>query len=219
MSQQTLKAQIDGFLAEMVKNAPPEAMQTILAEIGKLVDGGLAKALAVGAAAPEFTLKDAAGKPVSLRALWARGPVVVKFNRGTWCPFCDLELKATSDALKTLNGAATLVVIMPQAPDKVAQAIQGRDYGFQILHDAGSAVARQFGVAFSLPEPLRPIYTAFDMDVSLWNGDGSWTLPFPSTFVVDGAGRIAWSRVEANWTVRPEPAEVLAAAQRAARPS
>ncbi len=211
MSSETLQQRIDAFLVELAKKAPPEALNTILGEIKKLEDSGAAKsALGVGASAPDFELRDSNGRVHALKSLLAKGPVVVKFNRGTWCPFCDLELQATSAALKNLGSvSASTVVLMPQAPQKIKEAIQGKNFAFDVLVDEGSQIAKKFGVVFTLPEPLRPIYSSFGMNVSEWNGDKTWQLPFPSTFVIDRNGKISYAMVEANWTKRPEPGEVI----------
>ena len=82
---------------------------------------------------------------------------------------------------------------------------------FPILSDPGNAVARRFGLVFALPERLRPVYARFGIDLPAANGDSSFELPVPATYVIDRDGTVRWAHVDVDYRTRAEPADLLAA--------
>jgi peroxiredoxin len=217
-SATSLKDSIATFTAGMAKHAPPEVIATLGAEIKKLADAGLAQhALRVGQKAPDFSLPDAHGKVVALSALLARGPAVVTFYRGGWCPFCDLQLRAYQGVLSQIHDlGAELVAVSPQAPDYALSDVEKKQLTFPVLTDRGNQAARQFGLVFSLSETLRGLQTNFGNPLPKFNGDDSWEIPMPGTFVLDRAGVVRLAHVDPDWMKRLEPAAILDAL-RAAR--
>ena len=214
MSTGTLAEQIEAFAAEMAQNAPKEALEAIGQGIETLVKSGQAeRALKTGDEAPPFELESSTGERVSLESLLAKGPAVVSFNRGNWCPFGNLELEALNEAMDRLAPKASLVVVAPQLPAKSEEARKANGYRFPLLHDEDNQLARKFGLVFSMPEGLRPIHEAFQMNVPDWNGNDSWELPFPATYVIGTDRKIAYAFVDANWMKRAEPADVIAAVE------
>lgn len=175
--------------------------------------------LPVGAKAPEFTLADAlTGKPVHSTDLLALGPVVVKFFRGRWCPYCTTELETWRDLHADLRGLGGLFVgVSPQTRRQNDFTLQQHELPFPILSDAGALVAEQFGVAYSVPEESRRYYQGILVNIPFVNSGGtyktateaSWRLPLPALFVVKQDGTIAFSEAHADFRVRPEPADVL----------
>jgi peroxiredoxin len=118
--------------------------------------GTIDAALKVGELAPEFTLPDAFGKPVSFSALLAHGPVVISFYRGEWCPFCNIEMRALQQALPTMEqSGATLIAISPEKPDHGIVAAEKNKLTFPVLSDFGNQVARQFGIVFQIGQEHR----------------------------------------------------------------
>jgi peroxiredoxin len=217
-SATSLKDTIATFTAGMAKHAPPEVIATLGAEITKLADAGIAKhALAVGQKAPDFSLPDAHGKVVALSSLLAKGPVVVTFYRGGWCPFCDLQLRAYQGVLSQIHDlGAELVAISPQTPDYALSDVEKKQLTFPVLTDKGNGVARKFGLVFSLSETMRALQTNFGNPTTKFNGDDSWELPMPGTFVIDRGGVVRLAHVDPNYMNRLEPAAILEAL-RAAR--
>lgn len=217
MSHTPLKDSLETFSAQMAEMAPPEALEAIGQGIGGLVQSGQAdRAISRGSRAPMFELPDADGNTVALADLLTAGPVVLSFNRGNWCPFCNLEFKALNDAVTDIEGSnATLLVVTPQKPEKTRIAASENGYRFRTLYDSGNRVATRFGLTFEMPQTLQPIHEAFEMNVPEWNGDGSWNLPFPATYVIDQSGLITYAYVDANWMNRAEPADVVAALKQA----
>lgn len=172
------------------------------------------EALKVGQSAPEFTLPDAFGQEVSLKALLAKGPVVISFYRGEWCPFCNIELRALQEALPQMQAfGATLVAISPEKPDHGIVVAQKNKLTFPVLSDFGNKVARQFGVVFQMGEDVKTLSkNTFKNDIALRNGENSYELPVPATYVVDKAGVIRFVHVDVDYmTGRAEPEAIVTA--------
>jgi peroxiredoxin len=168
-------------------------------------------ALKAGELAPDFTLPDAAGKPVSLSERLRDGPVVLKFYRGGWCPYCNLELRAYQQSLPELRSlGAQLIAVSPEAPDNSLSTVEKNSLAFPVLSDAGGSIAASYRLAFRLSDELKEIYRSRGRDLAQWNG-GDWTLPVPGTFVIDRSRRIALAHVDADYRSRLDPSVVLAA--------
>jgi peroxiredoxin len=168
-------------------------------------------ALKAGEIAPDFTLPDAAGGSVRLSERLRDGPVVLKFYRGGWCPYCNLELRAYQRSLPQLRSlGAQLVAVSPEAPDNSLSTIEKNSLAFPVLSDAGGAVAAAYRLAFHLSDELQEIYRSRGRDLAQWN-DGDWTLPVPATFVIDTNRRIALAHVDADYRSRLDPAVAIAA--------
>ena len=183
--------------------------------------GTLDAALKVGQLAPDFTLPDAFGNPVSVSALLARGPVVISFYRGEWCPFCNIELRALQQALPAMEQlGATLIAISPERPDYGIVAAEKNKLTFPVLSDFGNKVARQFGVVFHIGQELKEFSrNVFKNDIALRNGEDSYELPVPATYVIDTSGLIRFAHVDVDYmTGRAEPAEVISALKAIAHP-
>ncbi|MEQ8817371.1 MAG: peroxiredoxin-like family protein [Thalassobaculum sp.] len=181
-------------------------------------DGIAGRALAVGDSMPGFALPNADGATVRSADLLGRGPLVVTFYRGGWCPYCNLELRAyQAQAARLAAAGATVVAISPEVPDETAKTVASNALAFDVLSDAGNAVARSFGLVFRLSDELVEIYRRNGNDLERRNGDGSWELPVPGTFVVDADGRVALADVDPDYTRRLDPEQVIAAVERLAR--
>jgi peroxiredoxin len=209
----TLKEQITRFTAAMAERAPREVIATLGVEIEKLAASGIAqRALQVGARAPDFALPEARGATIELKALLARGPVVVTFYRGSWCPFCDLQLRAYQAVLGEIHAlGAELVAISPQTPDYALTDVDRKQLAFPVLSDVGNQVARRYGLVFKLSETLQQLQAGFGNPLPKFNGDDSWETPMPGTFVLDRSGVVRLAHVDPNYMVRLEPAAIIAA--------
>ncbi len=207
----TLQQQIELFLAQTAEQLPPELMATFYSSIETLVKTDIAKhSLKVGEKAPDFTLPDTFGKQVKLSELLQHGPAVVTFYRGEWCPFCNLMLRAYQNILPQIQAlGASLVAISPQTPDHSLSTVEKKELTFTVLSDVGNTVARQYKLVFALPEQFRALYTSIGSDVPTFDGDTSWELPMPGTFIIapDGVIRIAF--VHEDHTRRLEPTALL----------
>jgi len=207
-----LRYELDAFRADFETNkAPPEAVAIMRRATAELIESGLAEqALKVADRAPAFTLPDADGNPVRSADLLARGPLVVTFYRGVWCPYCNLDLRAIEAVADDIRAAgASLVAISPQTPANSRKAQHDNNLSFPILSDHGGALAFAFGLRFTLPEDLRSLYKQFGNDLAVVNGEASWTLPMPARYVIRTDGVIAYAEVNPDYTRRPDPRELL----------
>ncbi|MEA2080104.1 MAG: SUMF1/EgtB/PvdO family nonheme iron enzyme [Pseudomonadota bacterium] len=169
--------------------------------------------LKVGERAPNFTLPNAFGKPVSLSKQLAKGPVVLTFYRGAWCPYCNLELKALHGALPHMeNLGARLIAVTPQQPGKSLEQVKKDGYPFEILSDLDSTVMRDYRLYFAVPKALSDLYRdRFGLDLATYNGPGRYELPVPGTFVIDRHGIVRAAFADTNYKRRMEPEDIIAA--------
>ena len=209
---QSLADQLAEFRAGFQQNVPEDVQNTMKAATDALDTSGITEqALTVGDMAPDFELPDATGKQVRLSELLKQGPVVINFYRGEWCPYCNLELRAFQALLPEFKQAgASLVAVSPELPDHSLSVSEKHSLEFAVLSDVGNRVSRQYGLVFTLDESLRPIYKNFGIDVSASNGDESYELPLPATYVIEPSGQIRYAFAEADYTQRAEPQDVLA---------
>lgn len=207
-----LAEQLADFQSDFQSKAPQDAQATMAAATEVLEASGIAnQALTVNDKAPDFELPDAAGKLVRLSELLKQGPVVINFYRGEWCPYCNLELRAFQNLLPEFKRAnATLVAISPELPDHSLSVTEKHSLEFAVLSDVGNKVSRQYGLVFTLDASLQPLYEGFGIDIPTSNGDDSYELPLPATYVIDQSGRIRYGFAEADYTQRAEPQDVLA---------
>src|SRR5256714_4285441 len=207
----TLEEQIAAFNAQLATQAPPQVVDQIRQHINRLIESGVEKnALQVGEKAPSFTLPDALGRQISLAGLLQQGPVVVTFYRGEWCPYCNLQLHAYQQVLPQIKElGASLIAISPQTPDHSLSMSEKHELAFPVLSDQGNQVARQFGLIYSVEEDIRTLFKSLGSDLSAFNGDESWELPVPGTFIISQDGTICLTYADANYTHRLEPSALL----------
>lgn len=207
-----LQEQLDAFKSEFQRTAPAGRPALYEAKIEELrASFAMEKAIGLGDTAPEFSLTDARGNSVSLSDLLQRGPAVVSFYRGGWCPYCNIQLRAYQDILPQLTAlGANLVAISPQLPDGSLSTAETNALTFDVLSDVGNIVARRFGLVYALPEELRVVLRANNKALPTTNGDESWELPVPATYVIDPGGRIALVSIEVDYRKRLEPDAIIA---------
>ena len=167
-----LSTELNAFRAEFMEKVPAAIRDAMTKADLALAAGGITeRALKAGATAPDFILPDVHGNKVKLSTLLAKGPVVLSFYRGGWCPYCNLELRALQQVLPQLKQlGATLVAISPQTPDESLSTSEKNALSFPVLSDQASTVASSFGITFDLADELRPIYTAFNHALPQKNG-------------------------------------------------
>lgn len=170
-------------------------------------------AIKIGQKAPSFELPDPEGKLISLNSLLEKGPVVITFYRGNWCPYCNLQLRALQARLDDIYAlGATLVAISPQVPDGSLTKDEISKMAFIVLSDQDAKVALQYGVAWEVPEFLMEhmrVDRKLDLD-KINNGKGN-VLPIPATFILGRDGVVTWSYVNVDYRSRSEPDEIIEA--------
>jgi peroxiredoxin len=204
-----LKADFEG--GKFPFKPSPEMLDTMHRGTAELIASGQAAAAKkAGDKMPAFTLNDPDGNAVSSDVLLAKGPLVISFYRGAWCPYCNLELQALQAELPQIKArGASLVTISPQTASNSRKSQRDNKVEFPILSDDHSKVAASFGLRFSLPDYLVDLYKSFKNDLPTFNNDPAWVLPMPARYVVGMDGVIAYAEVNPDYTQRPAPSELL----------
>jgi peroxiredoxin len=208
----SLQDKLDAFKVEFeTKLAPAAAVAVMHRVTDELIASGQAKrALKAGDRAPEFTLPDPDGKPVASRDLLAKGPLVVTFYRGAWCPYCNFDLQALEQARLEIEArGASLIAVSPQTAANSRKSQRSNKLGFPIVGDKGGELADKFGLRWHLPEDLQAVHKQLGADLVAFNGDDSWTLPMPARYVIGQDGIIAYAEINPDYTQRPEPSDVF----------
>ncbi|TBV75853.1 peroxiredoxin-like family protein [Pseudoxanthomonas winnipegensis] len=211
-----LQDKLDAFKADFEAGKPPysvprsviDTMHKATAEL--IASGAAQRARKAGDRVPDFILNDPDGKLVSSKDLLQRGPLVISFYRGVWCPYCNMELQALQAALPELTATgANVVAISPQVAANSRKSVRQNNLAFPILSDPGNDVAAAFGLRFALPDYLVELYASLRNDLPAFNGDDSWTLPMPARYVIGQDGVILYAEVNPDYTLRPDPSELL----------
>ncbi|HUW76238.1 MAG TPA: peroxiredoxin-like family protein [Gallionella sp.] len=195
------------------KEKVPEQIRAIMAQCtSEIKESGIeGRALKTGDRMPDFELPNQHNELRRLSDYLAVSPVVLNIYRGGWCPYCNMEMKALHGVLKEIEShGARLVGLAPETPDKAMATAERAGISIDILSDAGNRVAEQMGLVFELHRALRPIYEKFGIDIPAFNGDESFKLPVPATYIIGQDGVIAYDFVNADYTLRLEPAEIVA---------
>ena len=197
---------------ELIAKYVPAEVQAVHAQvITELKQGGIAhRVLPKGTQAPQFELQDHNDRIVSSANLLSHSRLVICFFRGRWCPFCVGQLEAMNSALPAIQRAcAALVAISPQTVKQSFFMADQHKLNFPLLCDAGNQVAREFGLVYRVPEDQKAIFRRSFVNLSLANGDESWELPIPATFIIERNGRIAFAAADPDYTERPEPLDIV----------
>jgi peroxiredoxin len=200
---------VDAFIASL----PDDDAMAVGASFEKLQASSTGEnAINVGAIAPDFTLPAATGAAVTLHDKLNAGPVILCFYRGGWCPFCNLELQALQAALPEIRSlGASLIGVSPETPDNSMTTAEKHQLEFDVLSDIGNKTARDYGLIFTVYEEMRPLYLKWGLDVPASNGDNSWELPVPATYVIDSNSVVRAAHVDKDYTKRMEPEQILTA--------
>jgi peroxiredoxin len=197
---------------EMIAKYVPAETQAVHARsVADLKQRRLAASiLPISSKAPDFQLPDHDGKTVSSSDVLAKGRLVICFIRGRWCPFCVAQLEAMNLVVPEIEQVGVTVAAI--SPQTVQQSFFMRDQHklrFPLLSDAGNKVARQFGLTYRVPDEQRAIYRRAFVNLPYVNGDDSWELPIPATYIIDRDGAVLYSSANEDYTDRPEPGEIV----------
>lgn len=206
-----LQEQLDAITTTTRTLVQPERLAIGERAVEELFAAGMEqRILPAGASAPAFALSDSSGRVVRSSDLLALGPLVINFFRGRWCPYCVTELEAWRDLYPALRERGALVVgISPQTQRQSDFTVSQHTIPFPLLTDAGCAVAEQFGLVWTLPDYLQRYYLGILVNIPFINGEPSWKLPLPATYVVGQDGKVLYAEAHADFRVRPEPEDVL----------
>jgi peroxiredoxin len=211
VDSRTLREQFAERKALIARYVPPETQAVHARAIRELQEQGIQeRALPREARAPNFELPDQDGGRVSSTELLQTTRLVICFFRGRWCPFCVGQLEAMNLVLPQMQAAgAALVAISPQTVRQSFFMAEQHRLNFRLLSDGRNQVARQFGLVYRVPEYQQSVYQRAFVNLPLANGDDSWELPIPATYIVSRAGSVRYASLNPDYSVRPEPAELL----------
>ena len=207
-----LRKKIEKLNKSFFKGFPPEDLAVLQRGIAHWVHSKIDEnAIRSGAAIPFFTLPDSKDDLCDIAFRLQKGPLILSFYRGRWCPYCNLELRAYDDVVDAIEDhGASIVAVSPQTVDHTRQTAKMNDLEYDLLSDAGNRVARSFGLVFEVPDDMKNVYRRHGMQLPAFNGDDSWELPIPATFVIDSEGKVAGRFVNADYSKRAEPSDVVA---------
>lgn len=171
--------------------------------------GILEKALNVGDKALNFTLNNQNGEAVTLYNELKKGPVVLTWYRGGWCPYCNINLHFLQERLPEFKKeGATLLALTPELPDQSLNTSEKHQLEFSVLSDVANAIGKQYGVVFKLTKDVAEIYQK-NFDLHAYNGDESDELPLAVAYVIDTNGIVKYAFLDADYRKRAEPNDVL----------
>ena len=209
---ETLSEQLAEYRASWRVRVPAERQALMDQHVAHLAATGISRnAKQVGDRAPAIRLRDQHGETFDVATLLAKGPVVVTFYRGGWCPFCNLELKAYQSALPRIAAAgASMVAISPEKPDGTVSTAAKNALSFPVLSDVGQRVVKAFGIVYAFTDDVRKVYDGFGLDMPSKNGSpNDWSLPLSATYVIDRDGVIRFADTRVDYRERTDPLEVL----------
>jgi peroxiredoxin len=209
---ETLSEQLADYRANWRARVPADRQALMDQHVAHLAASGIDRsARQVGDRAPPIRLRDQHGQTLDVATLLAKGPVVVTFYRGGWCPFCNLELNAYQAILPRIAAAgASIVAISPEKPDDTVTTAETNALSFPVLSDVGQATGRAFGVVYAFTDEVRQVYEGFKLDVPAKNGTADdWSLPLSATYVIGMDGGILFADTRVDYRERTDPFEVL----------
>jgi len=216
----SLQERLDAITARTRSLVQPDRLAISEQAAAELFATGIEeRVIGVGSVAPEFALEDSSsGRVVDSRDLLALGPLVVKFFRGRWDPYCVTELELWRDLYAEVRARGALfVAISPQTRRQNDFAVQQHGLAFPVLSDPGCGVAAKFGIAHTVTGRDRSYFRSILVNIPFANSgltydtapDSAWTLPLPGLFLVDRDGVVRFAEAYADSKVRPEPAELM----------
>ncbi|WP_027086887.1 peroxiredoxin-like family protein [Cohnella panacarvi] len=195
---------------QFVANTPFEIQAEMFRQIREQQESGNIYGRREGEKAKDFTLKNALGETVNLYDELSKGPVVLTFYRGGWCPFCNTQLKAYQKLLPEIQAlGAQLIAVSPQSPDNTLSQQEKEELTFQVLSDTNGLTAAIYNILYDVPDYIQEIMKQIGMDLAEYNAASRWILPIPSTFMIDESGIIRSTYVNPDFMQRQDPEVIL----------
>ena len=168
------------------------------------------KGLQPGEKAPQFVAKDSKGKEINLEKMLKKGPVVVMFYRGFWCPFCNKQLQSMQDSLALITQkGASLVAITPEMDPNIEKTIGKTHATFPIVHDKGGKIMTDYKTIYAVSDDLDKKMKGYGVNLSENNGDAGNNLPVPAVYIIGKDGKIKWAYFNEDYKKRPTVNDIL----------
>jgi peroxiredoxin len=210
MNNISLKEEIQKLKDINKARTPNEIEQIFSRAITELQETGKVKGIKAGGKAPNFTLKDTLGNDIELYEKLKKGPVVLTFYRGGWCPYCNLQLRAYEDIFPQIHAeGADLIAISLQKQDLSISLAEKNNLTFKLLTDIEGEASEKYNILFEVPTYLREVYEQMGVNLSEYNMGEKWSLPLAATFIIDKNALIRYSFVNVDYTERMEPIDIL----------
>ena len=192
---------------ESAKNRiSPEILSKMLEATQSLKNSELEKeAFNIGDKIEDMILLNNLGDKVSIMDVLGKQPAIISFYRGTWCPYCNLELSTYNELLKDKN-KIKMIAISPERPES---SINVENLNFEVLSDIDNKFAKKLNLTFDITETIENIYDGFRINLEKSQGKKSRILPIPATYIVDSSGIIVYAYIDADYTKRAEPKDVI----------
>ena len=209
----TLKEALEKRNSDKKKALPTSTLEYMDKVTKDLKEAGYeSNPLNVGDKIPDGQLLNHRGETVSIKELLDGKPAIISFYRGTWCPYCNMELAFYDELLGEISDKKiAMFAISPEKPDVTMESIEIEKLNFRVLSDIGNKFARKLNLLFKVPEKLQTIYDGFGIDLKKSQGNEEAELPIAATYVIDKNGVIVNAWVDADYTIRAEPSEVIEA--------
>ena len=206
-----LAKQIEQFNNELATQVPQQVLEAFGKSIEDLQKKKIEeKSIKLGEIMPEFLLPNVKNEIINSNEILKNGKMIIAFYRGSWCPYCNLQLKTLQDYLpKIKDKKATLVAISPQSPDSSLTVVEKHNLTFEVLTDTDNLFAKQLGISFELQDFVLPYYQALGIDLMHFNKNNDNSLPVPAVFVIDQNGKIIYKFVDGNYMNRIDIDELL----------
>ena len=207
-----VEARLNELKEQSAQNVPPAVIEAGLKGIEEMIKAGISdRALHTGDSMPSFTLSDANGNMVKSGDLLSKGPMVLVFYRGAWCPFCNIYLHSIQeyvDEIEALGG--TLVAISGESPDNTLTVAQKNELTFTVLSDPNFDVARSFKIVYEMPTVVNDVILELGFDLTKYYGTDKPELPLSATYIIDREGIIKYAFLDPDYKKRAEPNDLLA---------
>ena len=209
---------VEELHSQMVAHAPEKVLAINVRDRAALAAAGTPAGVAeVGTVLADADLLDVNGASTTLYAVTAGKPAVVVFYRGAWCPYCNIALASYQEQLvpELTERGVTMVAVSPQTPDGSLTMQEKNGLTFKVVSDPGNSLAVALGILTEPSGEIRAVQEGLGVDVTKANADGGPTLPMPTSLILDAGHMLRWIDVHPDYSTRSEPAEILAALERA----
>ncbi len=204
----SLAQKIEEYKVGFREKVPKDIQEKMLLATQKLKMKNISQnSLKTGDRLPNFSLKDGEGKEIDFGIFLKNNDfVIINFYRGSWCPYCSLELRELQTVFSDLQSLnTTIVAISPQTLENSTTTKEDACLEFEVLSDIDNVAAKQFGLVFSLDESLKGIYKQFGIDIPQANNSQSYEIPVPATYIVSKNAKIVYHFVDEDYTKRADP--------------
>ena len=209
-NQGLLQTELDERKASFEKKAPEDTKKAYAEGLKAVSDSNItSKALQVGDVAPNFTLKNATGDNISLYNELKKGPVVLLWYRGGWCPYCNMTLSYMQKSIPDFKKYdANILALSPEVPDKSMSTKEKNELEFEVLSDIDNKVARDYKVVYKLTDEVAGLFEE-NFGLSTYNGNADAELPLAVTYIIGQDKKIKYAYLNSDYRNRAEPQELI----------